>query len=343
MRKLIFLLLLAACSSPQPMKMGVTLSNVRVLTGTYAGLTLVNPTGVIDATGAVFIGPINITNSKGLTLIGGTSKNIDGDAIIWHGTQQRLIERGWSFSNIAGNCNNFPDKIDYTGDTSSLALWNATFDHCSLFKCGKLIQGAWGDASNKSLFMDSVICSNITVDSTLTSVEEVRGVIFRLNAFGWRVTYTGVNKTSGDAGVFYISGNSCIHDNIKIGGRGYWMRENHSSLGPAHNDYFYNNVDLNTSIYGTIDIRSEKGQFNQYARPGGQMYFYKNISGNKDEHANYAADMAMIGECDSGFDVHVNGNIGFLINSNGHPSKIVIDQSNGTWKGDSTGNFYYGN
>jgi len=361
MKKLLpFLLFLAACTSHVKNKFGLMapvqstlnysgLSNQTIVipAGTYSGINASNLTNVkIDASAADFSGLVTVNSCNGLTLYGGTSLSINGDAILWNGNSSNCTERKWSFENVSGNCNNASDNVPYVGTVASLKFYQMVFDSLIVKHSGLVLQGSWGDASNKVCYMDSVIFSNVTVDNTVSNGTETRGVIFRLNAYNWHITYPGMNNVLGDVGVFYNVGNGSFHDNFKTGGRGYWLREWHVCLpGMIRNSYFYNNIDLNTSTYGTIDTRCESGQFTQYSVPGGQMYVQHNTSGNKYDNIGYWSSILEIGSCNGGFRINFDHNLGFNItpccgtNSTGKP-KIAEDQSNGTWSGDSSSNLY---
>ncbi len=99
----------------------------------------------------------------------------------------------------------------------------------------------------------------------MTNGTEIRGTFFRLDAHDWRVVYKGVITVLGDVGIFYISGSGSFHHIYRNGGRGYIVRLWNSFLKNQGqgNSYFYDNVDLNSTVYGSTDLRTEPQYFTQ--------------------------------------------------------------------------------
>ena len=251
-----------------------------------------------------------------------------------------VVEKNISFYNVAGDCNNASEHNNYNGDTSTLKLYMCTFDSLTLFRSGLLMMGSWGDAYAGICFMDSIVFSRVKIDSTMTNGTEVRGTFFRLDAHDWRVIYKGVITTLGDVGIFYISGSGSFHHIYRNGGRGYIVRLWNSFLKNQGqgNSYFYDNVDLNSTVYGSIDVRTEPQYFTQYLA-GGDIFIYNNTAGNKGDNINYWSSLAVVGQYDPPYVCHVKNNLGFNITTHSHTT-IMMNQGN-AWTGDTSNNMYF--
>ncbi len=298
------------------------------------GITITNNGGTV-----IFGGQVSLNSLVGCTFSGFQFSNMTGIAIRWDGNFRRCVEKNISFYNVNGSANDAADNNLYNGDTSSLKFYQVTFDSLTLFKTGLLLQGSWGDVQVPVCFMDSVIFSRIKIDSTTSNGTEVRGTIFRANAYDWRVTYNGVNTVLGDVGIFYMIGNGYFHNIYRTGGRGYIMRLWNCGLGSTGKTYFYNNIDLNSTVYGTIDTRVEAGEISTYTT-GGNCYVYNNTSGNKSDNIGYWASVAVIGQYPAPWICEVKNNLGFNLLTRGKPP-IAMDQSSQTWVPDSSNNMYF--
>lgn len=224
--------------------------------GTYSGGSFSNLKGItITNNGGtvIFTDKVTLVSLVECTFSNFQFRNVPDIAIRWDGNFRRCIEKNITFFNVGGNANDAQDHNMYTGDTSSLKFYLCSFDSLTLYRTGMVLQGSWGDALAGYCYMDSVVLSRIKVDSTLTNGTEVRGVFFRIDAHDWKVTYKGINTGHNDIGIFYISGNGYFHDIYRFGGRGYILRIWCVGLGSVSNSYIYNNIDLNSTIYGTVD------------------------------------------------------------------------------------------
>ncbi len=298
------------------------------------GITITNNGGTV-----VFSGQVTLNTLIECVFSGFQFKNVTGISIRWDGNSRRCIEKNIYFQDCTGNTNDASDHNPYTGDTSSLKLYMCTFDSLTLFRSGMVMMGSWGDAAAQICYIDSVVFSRIRVDSTLTNGVEVRGVIFRLDAHDWKVTYKGINTVSGDVGIFYIVGNGAIHDIYRTGGRGYILRIWNTGLKSVGNTYFYNNIDLNSMLYGSLDTRMDPAQFTQYVT-GGNCYIFNNTSGNKGDNIGYWAALAVVGIYAQPYICQTRNNLGFNLTTRGKPP-ITMNQSNGTWVSDSSNNMYF--
>jgi ribosomal protein L14 len=298
------------------------------------GITITNNGGAV-----IFTGQVELSTLVECTFAGFQFQNVTGISIRWTGNSRRTTERNIYFKDCNGSVNDATDQNVYNGDTSSLKLYIMTFDSLTLFRSGMLMLSGWGEAKDNKSFADSVIFSRVKIDSTLSNGTEVRGVIFRLNAYDWKVTYKGVNTVSGDVGIFYIYGNGAIHNIYRTGGRGYIARLWNVGLGKVANSYFYNNIDLNSVTYGSIDTRVELAQIGQYTT-GGNCYVYNNTAGNKSDNIGYWASLAVVGTYAPPYICEVNNNLGFNLFTRGK-EPIAMNQSSGTWISDSSHNLYY--
>jgi hypothetical protein len=111
----------------------------------------------------------------------------------------------------------------------------------------------------------------------------------------WKETYKGVITQGGDCGIFTIYGNGSLHNIYRTGGRGYIARVWDLGLNGPGNTYFYNNIDLNTYQYGSLDTKIDLTQFVQYVT-GGNCFIFNNTVGNKQDHIGYWSSVAVVGD-----------------------------------------------
>ncbi len=316
---------------------------IAIQPGTYTGGAFKNLIGITITNhgGAVtFNGTVTFLTLQSCTFDGFRFVNCSSIAIRWDGNSNRCVEKNISFYNVAGDCNNASEHNPYNGDTSTLKLYMCTFDSLTLFKSGQVMMASWGDAPSGICFMDSIVFSRVKIDSTMTNGTEVRGTFFRLDAHDWRVVYKGVNTILGDVGIFYISGSGSFHHIYRNGGRGYIVRLWNIFLKNQgqRNSYFYDNVDLNSTVYGSIDIRIEPQYFTQYLT-GGDCFIYNNTAGNKGDNIGYWSSLAVVGQYYPPYVCHIKNNLGFNITTNGHTT-IMMNQG-GAWTGDTSNNMYF--
>jgi hypothetical protein len=310
--------------------------------GTYTGGYFMNLKGItITNNGGtvIFNGNVTLDGLVECTFQNFQFKDVVGGSIRWENNSRRCIERNIAFYNCAGSCNDATDQNVYNGDTSTLKLYMMTFDSLTLFRSGMVMLSGWGEAKDNKSFTDSVVFSRIKIDSTVTNGTEVRGIIFRMNAYDWKVNYIGVNTVGGDVGIFYVYGNGAIHNIYRNGGRGYIARLWNVGLGKVANSYFYNNIDINSTLYGSIDTRVELSQIAKYTT-GGNCYVYNNTAGNKSDNIGYWASLAVVGEFAPPYTCEVNNNLGFNLLTRGK-EPIAMNQSSGTWVSDSSHNLYF--
>ncbi len=310
--------------------------------GTYSGGTFVNLKGITITNNngtVVFNGKVTLNTLVECVFSGFQFRNVQGTSIRWAGNSRRCTEKNISFMYCTGIANDATDNNIYNGDTSTLKLYMCTFDSLTLFSSGIVLRGAYGDAKDQACYMDSIVFSRIKVDSTLGNGTEVGGVIFRIDAHDWKETYKGVITQGGDVGIFVIFGNGSLHNIYRIGGRGYIARIWDLGLKVPGNTYFYNNIDLNTTQYGSLDTKIDQTQFIQYIT-GANCFIFNNTVGNKQDHIGYWSSIAVIGDYPSPWVCQVRNNLGFNLQTNGKPP-ITANQSNGTWMSDSSNNMYF--
>jgi hypothetical protein len=311
--------------------------------GTYTGGSFTNLKGITitNNNGTVIFGDqVTLNTLVECTFSGFQFRNAPGIGIRWDGNSRRCVEKNISFYNVAGSANDASDHNQYNGDTSSLKLYMCTFDSLTLFRSGLVMMASWGGAQDNICFVDSIVFSRIKVDSTISNGTEVRGTFFRLDAHDWKVTYKGENTVLGDVGIFYVVGNGYFHNIYRTGGRGYIVRIWNAGLNKVvSNTYFYNNIDLNSSVYGSIDTRVEQTSISQYTT-GGNSYVYNNTSGNKNDNIGFWSPIAVVGVFISPFKCYVRNNLGFNLFTRGK-QPIAMDQSNGSWTADSSNNMYF--
>ena len=232
------------------------------------GITITNNGGTV-----IFNGQVTLNTLVECVFSGFQFINVPGVSIRWDGNSRRCIEKNIYFQDCIGSTNDATDHNPYNGDTSSLKFYMCTFDSLTLFRSGMVLMASWGDAASQACYMDSIVFTRIKVDSTLSNGTEVRGTIFRMDAHDWKVTYKGTNTILGDVGIFYIYGNGAFHHVYRIGGRGYILRIWNTGLKTVGNTYFYNNIDLNSAVYGSLDTRVDS--YSVYTMDNrGQLFYF---------------------------------------------------------------------
>ena len=139
--------------------------------------------------------------------------------------------------------------------------------------------------------------------------------------------------------MFMIYGNGSFHNIYRTGGRGYILRVWDLGLKVPGNTYYYNNIDLNTTQYGSIDTKIDETQLTQYVT-GGNCFIFNNTVGNKEEHIGYWSSIAVVGRYPSPWVCQIRNNLGFNLQTNGKPP-IAANQANGTWKSDTSNDMYF--
>ncbi len=313
-----------------------------IASGQYSGAAFSNLTGItITNNGGIvfFTGQVTLNTLAECVFSGFQFINNPGISIRWDGNSRRCVEKNISFFNCAGSTNDASDHNVYNGDTSSLKLYMCSFDSITLYKSGMLLLGCWGEARDLECFMDSIVFTRIKIDSTVTDGSEVRGVIFRIDAHDWKVTYKGINTGTGDVGIFLMNGYGSFHNIYRTGGRGYIIRLWNVGLKKPGNTYFYNNIDLNSSQYGTLDTRMDPIEFTPFTT-GSNCYIFNNTSGNKEDHIGYWSSLAVVGMYPSPWVCETRNNLGFNLTTHTKPP-ITMNQSSNTWITDSSNNMYF--
>jgi hypothetical protein len=302
--------------------------------GNLKGITITNNGGAV-----IFSGTVTLNKLVECTFAGFQFVNFSGTAIRWDGNSRRCTERNIYFGDVNGSCNDAADQNAYNGDTSTLKLYMCWFDSLTAVRSGEVMQASWNDAAYGADYIDSIVFSRVTVDQTSSNGIEIRGTIFRLDVHDWKITYSGLNPGCCDIGIVFIYGNSSIHNVYRNGGRGYIQRLWNVGLNGVSNSFFYNNIDLNSDQYGTCESRVESHQFTKYTT-GGNCFIFNNTSGNKNDHINYWASVAVIDSFAKPYVCQVKNNLGFNLLTRGKPP-IGMDQSHDTWKIDTSNNMYF--
>ncbi len=316
--------------------------SLAISAGQYSGASFSYLNGITitnNGSPVVFNGEVTLNTLVGCVFSGFQFRNVNGTSIRWLGNSRRCTEKNISFMYCTGITNDAVDNNIYNGDTSTLKLYICTFDSLTLFSSGIVLRGAYGDTRDQVCYMDSIVLSRIKVDSTLGNGLEVGGVIFRIDVHDWKETYKGVITQGGDVGIIDIFGNGSLHNIYRTGGRGYILRIWNLGLKVPGNTYYYNNIDLNTAQYGSLDTKIDEGEFTQYVT-GGNCFIFNNTVGNKEDHIGYWSSIAVVGDYPLPWICQVRNNLGFNLQTNGKPP-ITMNQSNGSWQSDSSNNMYF--
>jgi hypothetical protein len=305
----------------------------------------------IDLNGGTFSGPVDMGPFNNVIIKNGKWSNAS-TCINWNGNWTNVTEQDCKFSN-SGIIHSANDNgANYNGTQASLKSYGVNFlrdtaDHSDLF-----IQGTYASGWQPVCYNDTTLVSNCVFTNTGSNGTEIRGTFFRYGFKNNKVIYTdnnGLNTVLGDVGVLYVSGNGVVTGNYMKGGRGYWDREWHCTLGGAvGNSYFVNNIKLSTETYGDWDTRSTE-QEGTYITRGGFVYILNNTGANQRDNINFWSPMVVVGlstGTTANTRVIVKNNLGAAFTLRGK-TPMVVNQSNdgngtSTWlNSDSSNNVYY--
>jgi Protein of unknown function (DUF1533) len=330
--------------------------------GTYSGATFSNihdVTIINDTTGTVtFTGQFVIGSSiYNLTIFG------NGYSGAFYGFQ--FGTPGSTFSNIAislqggntrglriYNCefwnvqNTIVDGsgygVTYTGDTSTLKLYRASFDHWKMHSCDVLYQGSFGTANQFLVPTDSFAITNMIIDtlySNGTVINNNGG--YRMLIHDWTVDATCLNP-SGDVGMIVDFGNGNFYNLYKHGGRGYTARIWGCGLNGPGVVNIYNCIDLASNAYGFADVRVDTTQLTASktipAIWGADFHVFNNTSGNKIDVNGYVCPVVIAGTWLS-YKMEIRNNIGFNNQYGANP--IINNNSSGQTMTDTSNNYYF--
>jgi hypothetical protein len=241
--------------------------------------------------------------------------------------------------------------LTYNGKPETTVFWGLTVDSFKVSGKTSLYQGPW--ESNDTYHMVTVgatFTNGLFVNDGTGENQKIRGnSIYGLKVENWKITGPTLSK-GGDYGIVFIVGTGYIKNVYRNGGWGYLERIVIVTLGGIPFDQncgISNCVDVNSTQYGTVDVRIEPGWLKSKAvipLTGGDFYFVNNISGNKKDYGSYVTNAVVLGSMKDDLGkkwvLHLNNNIAFnaMVSPMSNESSLLKNNSNGLSIIDSSNN-----
>jgi hypothetical protein len=241
--------------------------------------------------------------------------------------------------------------LTYDGTPKTSVFWALTVDSFQVSGKTCLYQGPWEPNSTYHM---------VTVGPTFSHGKflndgsgdnlKIRGnSIYGLQVSDWMVTGPTTVR-GGDYGIIFIVGSGSVRNIYRDGGWGYLERIVVVQLGGIPFDQtcsLSNCIDVNSTQYGTVDVRIEPGWLNSKAAitlGGADFYFSHNISGNKTDYGYYVTNAVVLGSMkdDLGkiWTLHLFNNFAFnaMPSAMSNASSLLKNNSNGLTSLDSANN-----
>lgn len=219
-------------------------------------------------------------------------------------------------------------SLPFTG--SNFALQNFTIANNTMKGGGTLFRGNYGHAYDMNCFYDSGAIFNNHYDSTNGEDQFIAaGGFLRFDIYGNYTKYNVIWNTGGDWAVYNINGGyGRLHDNYRSGGWGWLDRIFTVSTKEGDTTYVYGNIDLNTSHFGSNEIRTDgrewtvAGQGVTRIAPltGTHIVVVNNTGGNHDPQKlnGYENCVVYLMNCVPPYTSKIQNNVGF---NNGAPGQ----------------------
>jgi hypothetical protein len=241
--------------------------------------------------------------------------------------------------------------LTYDGTPKTSVFWALTVDSFQVSGKTCLYQGPWEPNSTYHM---------VTVGPTFSHGKflndgsgdnlKIRGnSIYGLQVSDWKVTGPTTVR-GGDYGIIFIVGSGSVRNIYRDGGWGYLERIVVVQLGGIPFDQtcsLSNCIDVNSTQYGTVDVRIEPGWLNSKAAitlGGADFYFSHNISGNKTDYGDYVTNAVVMGSMkdDLGkiWTLHLFNNFAFnaMPSAMSNASSLLKNNANGLMNLDSANN-----
>ena len=309
------------------------------------GISIINNNGLVT-----FNGKVELSGNADLTISGtGDSASFYGFYFARGGFTITKKCVGLRIYNCeARNISRFVDAsenqltLTYTGDTSTILMRRVAIANIKLNKCGVLFCGSFGLPHDLHNVVDSIAVFNVTYDSTNEEGMVVFGAnIYRFDFHDIRIHEIPVYNNH-DLGMFSVyGGNGQVHNVYRNGGWGWLCRMFGGSIDSVRDIWVYNNIDINSTGYGTADIRVESGQWGPSKFfTGVNIHIVNNTSGNKEDRMNYTTAVALIPKLEQGYTCEIKNNLSFN-NQNPGRSGTGFEYWNIASALDTGGNFYF--
>jgi hypothetical protein len=241
--------------------------------------------------------------------------------------------------------------LTYNGSPETAVFWGLAVDSFRVSGKTSLYQGPW--ESNNTYHMVTIGPSfkhGIFVNDGTGDNQKIRGnSIYGLQVDGWIVTGPTVSG-GGDYGIIFIVGSGSIRNVYRDGGWGYLERIVIAQLDGIPFDQtcgVYHCTDVNSTQYGSVDVRIESSWLNSHASmplQGGDFYFMDNISGNKTDNGDYVTSAVVLGsmkdDLGKNLTLHLKNNFAFnaMPSAMSNNSSLLKNNSNGFCVLDSANN-----
>ena len=299
---------------------------VCVMSGTYSGgnFSDLDHVTILPAGPITFTGSIGIHNTKGLTIDGtflpgetyGFTFNGGGHAFD-PGTgaeahNEDVTFRGGSFDHtdiFVGDGN----RITYDGSPATTLFTNLKIDTVKLTGNALAYNGTWEAVTTYHNVVMGLTISNVVAlnEADQSSMRVFGNSLYHVLADHWTISGESLSANEGDYGIFEIvGGNATLRNIYRNGGYGYITRLWNVSIGGESDSYLYNIIDVNSSEYGTADVRIDPAQMagsGNLKLTGNNIHLFNITSGNKktrrvgsDGHMYYRTPLAIIGAFNDG-------------------------------------------
>lgn len=297
-----------------------------IVPGIYSGGSISNLSNISVLTyeKVSFTGTINISGLSGVSwdmYIGNT--NHQDNFLVQSHCESLTFKKGARTScGLFMNAGSNGLTPKYDGNKSTTALSDVSISYFVDNISAGLTQGYWGEYVQDLLNVIDGLEIKYCISNLPTATEIVRGAgVYRHDIHDNKFyddDQTGYK--TGDTAKFLISGNGKFYNNYRSGGWGWLYRNFGTSLGTTVLDtLIYNNIDLNTTCYGTIEVRNDP-KYRAAGVTGTNIKVYNNTNGNKKDPASYTTAVVLIPNNQLPFTVDIRNNISYNSPSsnNGH-------------------------
>lgn len=268
-----------------------------------------------------------------------------------NGNNQNITFKNCDFGTTAttifdGNPN---PRLVYNGTPETMVYYNLKVDTFTFGGRSRFYQGTFDDVTTYHCVNVGMELNNAAVvnDSTGENIKVKGFSLYGLRINNWRITGPTIN--SNDCGIFWIDGGNVQINNVyRNGGWGYLARIWMVQLGGLSIDQtssIANCVDVNSTHYGTADVRLQPSYLDSTAkisRTGSDFYFLHNTCGDKRDDGSYVTDAIVAGDFKNEggriYTLHVKDNIAFNAMASGMANNSSLLKQNGITMNDFSNN-----
>lgn len=267
-------------------------------------------TFVSDGGKVIFNSTIKLGDAKNISFNGDfTSVVTDYVVDFGRGNNINISFLGFDFGNTAkaafnGDPNDWQlGRLLYKGTPDTALFSGLTIDGFKISGRTALYAGTYPDPLtylNVGIGLkafNGYVVNDGTGSTVKVSGQSLYGFIFD----NWNIN--GPTNDTTDVGIFFVTGSGQIKNMKRYSGYGYLGRLKIACIDGITFDQscaVINCLDVNTVLYGTIDVRIEKALLNSKAAipiRGNDFYFLNNTSGNKaDKNNGYVTNAVVAGD-----------------------------------------------